>query len=159
MLFMSAAGQRQGDQHEWVPIPHASRKQLSHAFGRSIKIRRVPADKESMQDRRTEVRMMCADMVEVSWRNEHGRAKRAIAILEDISTSGACLQLEAPVPLGAEICWDTSRCKFHGQVRYCVYRETGYFVGVEMESGSQWSKRVFRPRHLLDLRDLVGAGR
>ena len=33
---------------------------------------------------------------------------------------------EASEPLGAEICRDTSHHKFHGQVRYCVYRETGY---------------------------------
>jgi len=111
-----------------------------------------------MQDRRSEVRMMCADMVEVFWKNE-GRSQRAIAILEDISPSGACLQLEAPVPLGTEICWTASRRKFHGQVRYCVYREIGYFVGVEMETGSRWSRRAFRPQHLLDLRELIGAGR
>lgn len=111
-----------------------------------------------MQDRRSEVRMMCADMVEVCWRNELGRSKRAIAILEDISRSGACLQLEAPLPLGTEISWHVSGCKFRGLVRYCVYREIGYFVGVEMQTGSRWSKRTFRPQHLLDLRDLMGAG-
>jgi hypothetical protein len=112
---------------------------------------------QHMQDRRSEVRMMCADVVEVSWKDERGRSRRAVGLLEDISPSGACLQLEMPVPLGTGVCWDSKRRKFHGQVRYCVYREIGYFVGVEMQSGSRWSKRSFRPRHLLDLRELMGA--
>ena len=76
-------------------------------------------------------------------------------MLEDISTSGACLQLEEPVPLETEILRGTSRRKFPCRVRYCVYRETANFVGVEMEGGSRWSKRMFRPRHLLDLPDLT----
>ena len=78
-----------------------------------------------------------------------------MGLLEDISASGACLQLEMPVPLGAEVCWDSSRYKFTGRVRYCVYREIGYFVGVEMRAGCRWSPRVFHPQHLLDLRRLV----
>jgi hypothetical protein len=78
-----------------------------------------------------------------------------MGLLEDISATGACLQLEMPLPLGAEIRWDSSRYKFMGHVRYCVYREIGYFVGVEMQAGCRWSRRVFQPQHLLDLRQLV----
>jgi hypothetical protein len=44
-------------------------------------------------------------------------------------------------------------------VRHCIYREIGYFVGVEMQAGSRWSKRTFQPQHLLDLRHLTGVGR
>jgi hypothetical protein len=36
-----------------------------------------------------------------------------------------------------------------------VYREIGYFVGIEFEAGSRWSKNQFRPQHLLDPRHLV----
>jgi PilZ domain len=109
----------------------------------------------SMQERRSEVRMMCADMVEVFWKDQQGKSRRAIGLLEDISASGACLQMEAPLPLGADVCWDSSSHKFTGRVRYCVYREIGYFVGVEMQAGSRWSKHAYEPRHLLDLRKLV----
>jgi hypothetical protein len=109
----------------------------------------------SMQERRTEVRMMCADMVEVSWKDRHGKTRRAMGLLEDISPSGACLQLEIPVPLDAEIRWDSSGHRFTGDVRHCHYQEIGYFVGVELHVDSHWSKATYQPQHLLDPRRLV----
>jgi hypothetical protein len=110
----------------------------------------------TMTNRRSELRMMCADMVEVCWRERSGKSCTATALLEDISTSGACLQLEVPVPLGVEIQWMSPRQDFKGCVRYCVYREIGYFVGVEFEPASRWSKKTFTPQHLLDPHSLVG---
>jgi hypothetical protein len=95
--------------------------------------------------------MLCADMVEVQWRDEAGGRWRGGALLEDISASGACLQVESPIPLGAEIRWEGPGKRFEGEVKYCVYREIGYFVGVEFHSGSRWSKKDYRPQHLLDL--------
>jgi hypothetical protein len=100
--------------------------------------------------------MMCADMVEVCWSERSGKLRSAIALLEDISASGACLQLEIPVPLGVEIRWNSPRQEFKGSVRYCVYREIGYFVGVEFEPSSRWSRKTFTPQHLLDPQTLVG---
>ena len=73
----------------------------------------------------------------------------------NIASSGACLQVEAPIPLGVELHWDQPGQKFHGYVRYCVYREIGYFVGVEFDASFKWSKKAFRPQHLLDLQTLV----
>jgi hypothetical protein len=107
-----------------------------------------------MKERRAEVRMLCADVIEVSWR-DGPCGHSATALLEDISASGACLQLENPAPLGAQISWTTSGHEFSGVVRYCVYREIGYFVGVEFAANSKWSKEEFEPQHLLDLKKLV----
>jgi hypothetical protein len=42
-----------------------------------------------------------------------------------------------------------------GKVKYCVYREIGYFLGIEFEAGSRWSLRQFKPQHMLDPRRLV----
>jgi hypothetical protein len=42
-----------------------------------------------------------------------------------------------------------------GKVRYCVFREIGYFLGVEFEPGNRWSLRSYKPQHLLDPRKLV----
>lgn len=112
-----------------------------------------------MKERRSEVRMLCADMVEVRWRRGPGKTRSAVALLEDISASGACLQLETAVPLGAEIRWKCPKQEFAGEVSYCVYREIGYFVGVEFDPTFKWSKKVFRPQHLLDLQTLVGSGK
>jgi hypothetical protein len=112
-----------------------------------------------MPERRSEVRMMCADMLDVFWKDGTGRKRQAVGLLEDISKSGACLQMEAPLPLGAQIGWKSSRQEFTGHVRYCSYREIGYFVGVEFDFRSRWSKRTYRPRHLLDLQTLMAGAK
>jgi hypothetical protein len=108
-----------------------------------------------MQDRRSEIRMLCADVVEACWTDLSGETQRASALLEDISASGACLQLESAVPLGVILRWAAHKQEFVGEVRYCVYREIGYFVGVEFGAQSKWSKKSFRPQHLLDLERLL----
>ncbi|HUP03025.1 MAG TPA: PilZ domain-containing protein, partial [Bryobacteraceae bacterium] len=77
------------------------------------------------------------------------------ALLEDISPSGACLQLEVAVPVGAELLWECPNHRFAGRVRYCNYRDIGYFAGVQFEAGSGWSSDAYQPQHLLDLKRLV----
>lgn len=108
-----------------------------------------------MDERRIEPRLMCADMVEVSWRDDAGKRRHAMALLEDIARSGACLQLETPIPEGAVVEWRSPHKEFRGTVRYCVYREIGYFAGVAFLGSSKWSKRVYRPQHLFDPRTLT----
>ena len=107
------------------------------------------------KERRTEARMLCADMVDIRWRDRSGKQHQATALLEDISALGACLQVEEPVPVGVEIGWDSPKQFFGGYVRYCVYREIGYFVGVEFGKSTRWSRRDYQPQHLLDLERLA----
>ena len=108
-----------------------------------------------MLDRRIEPRMLCADLIEVEWKDRSGRRTTALANLEDISLSGACLQVDAPVPHETLVRIAHPKAALEGRVRYCVFRETGYFIGVEFEPGSKWRRRDFRPKHLLDPRRLV----
>jgi hypothetical protein len=99
--------------------------------------------------------MLCADMVQVCWRDKSGRLRKYTALLEDISQSGMCLQFEVPVPVGARVEVQCPGELLSGTARYCFYREIGYFVGVELEDSSKWSRRHFEPQHLLDLEQLV----
>jgi hypothetical protein len=108
-----------------------------------------------MDERRIEPRMMCADMVEVFWSDRDGKRRGAMALLEDIAVSGACLQLETPIPAGSVVQWQSPRQKFRGTVRYCIYREIGYFAGVEFVASSKWSKSAFQPQHMFDPRSLA----
>jgi hypothetical protein len=108
-----------------------------------------------MQEKRSEARMLCADVVEARWTDKDGQTRRANALLEDISPSGACLQFEMAVPTGVNLYWSGARQEFVGQVRYCVYREIGYFVGVQFDGPSKWSEDAYKPLHLLDLQQLV----
>ena len=108
-----------------------------------------------MLDRRVEPRLLCADMVGLSWKDKSGRAKRSIVNLEDISLSGACVQVDAPIPLGTPVRIAHGKGELAGYVKYCVFREIGYFLGIEFDPGSRWSLKHFKPQHLLDPRRLV----
>jgi hypothetical protein len=99
--------------------------------------------------------MLCADMVDVRWKDKGGRTRKGVANLEDISLSGACLQVENPIPLQTDVRIVYEKGELLGKVRYCVFREIGYFLGVEFQPGSEWSMRRFRPQHMLDPRRLV----
>lgn len=109
----------------------------------------------SIMDRRVEPRLLCADLVDVQWKDQAGRTRRSVANLEDISLSGACLQVEQPVALGTKYKINYPKGILTGKVKYCVFREIGYFLGIEFEPGTRWSRDDFQPQHLLDPRKLA----
>src|SRR5579871_5604483 len=108
-----------------------------------------------MQDRRAALRMLCADLVQVYWEDGEHRAHETTALLEDISPTGACLQFEVPLPAGTGVRLFCGKEALEGKVRYCVYRDIGYLVGVEFAKGCHWSRQEFEPQHLLDLTGLT----
>lgn len=151
-----------------------------------------------MMERRLEGRFLCADLVRVDWSARGDRARRegsgsgeagsgeagsegagsgdeefrtVEAVLEDISTQGACVQVEERIPLGAAISISASisrqsdpvvsapdgageGARFCGHVSYCAYRDYGYFVGIRFSDETKWSSGVFEPQHLTDLATL-----
>lgn len=122
-----------------------------------IRSLRLAATIESvrMLNRRIELRLLCADLVDIDWRDPAGKLRRGVANLEDISQSGACLQVEKPVALGSALRITYPGGLLSGRVKYCVFREIGYFLGVEFEPGQQWSRHEYQPQHMLDPRRLV----
>ena len=108
-----------------------------------------------MQEKRADNRLLCAELVEVVWQNEAGKERRTIANLEDISLCGACVQLEREIGPGTPIAINYGDGELLGTVRYCMYREFGYFLGVELSDGCRWSSQHYKPEHLLDPRELV----
>jgi hypothetical protein len=103
--------------------------------------------------------MLCADLVNVQWRDEKDRPKKAVANLEDISLMGACLQLDQAIPLNTPVKITVPNGHMVGHCRYCVYREIGYFIGIEFEPGANWSRRSFKPQHMFDPRKLMNKTR
>jgi hypothetical protein len=95
---------------------------------------------------------MCADLLKVRLPDE-ADPKEFIANLEDISPSGACIQLEAALRGGANIEIVCSTCRLKGKVRYCRFVEIGYDVGVAFDERQSWSRERFEPKHLLELPD------
>jgi hypothetical protein len=107
------------------------------------------------QERRLEPRLLCADLIDVWWVDESGQTHKALANLEDISNSGVCLQVDGPVPYETLLHIGNTKTELEGRVRYCVFRDTGFFVGVRFEPGFRWDRQHFRPKHLLDPRTLI----
>jgi hypothetical protein len=108
-----------------------------------------------MLDRRSETRLMCADMVEVQWNEDSGEICRCTGLLEDISPSGACLQLDSPVGLDKNLVISYRKGRLEGSVCYCFFKDIGYWVGLQFTARNKWSKKDFRPRHLLDPKKLL----
>jgi hypothetical protein len=99
--------------------------------------------------------MLCADLVEVRWKDQTGKTRQDVANLEDISEHGAGLQMELPIPVGSLIEITYPKGQLAGEVKYCNYNDIGYFLGIEFTPGSAWSQEQFKPQHLLDPRRLM----
>ncbi|MBK5295418.1 MAG: PilZ domain-containing protein [Acidobacteriia bacterium] len=108
-----------------------------------------------MLERRVEPRLLCADLIEIEWQDNSGRSRRVMANLEDISISGACLQLDGAIPLQTRVRIKYPSGDLHGLIRYCVFKEIGYFLGVQFDEGTRWSQKNFKPQHLFDPRRLA----
>src|ERR1017187_10323223 len=103
-----------------------------------------------MNNRRSEPRFMCADLVNVRIQDAAG-AREVIANLEDISASGACIQLEAAALEGADVELICAKCRLRGKVRYCRFATLGYDVGIAFDVRRSWNRRRFAPKHLLEI--------
>lgn len=101
---------------------------------------------------RREDRELCADLVRVQWKTESETSQSEWAILEDISPSGACLEIEKPIQPGTQISLEFPTDHCQARVVYCRFDEVKYLLGVEFEQGYRWSRRKFKPRHLLQFR-------
>lgn len=110
---------------------------------------------QDIQERRTDNRLLCAELVEAIWTDHKGVQRRKIANLEDISLSGVCLQVEGAVLPGTQMAINYGDGKLVGTVRYCMFRDGGHFLGIQLEDGCKWSTKHFRPRHLVDPEKLV----
>ncbi len=111
--------------------------------------------KEHMPERRLEGRLLCSEVLEVAWKDKSGWARTSTALLEDISGAGACLQIEVPIPTRTRVQLHVHKATLSGEVRYCAFREIGYFVGLQFPDEQRWSRRLFRPRHLVDVQRLA----
>jgi len=101
---------------------------------------------------RREDRELCADLVKVQWNTESGAEQSDWAILEDISTSGACFEMDRPVLPGTDVALEFPNDNCKAKVVYCRYDGVKYLVGIEFGQGYRWSRRKYKPRHLLQFR-------
>jgi hypothetical protein len=102
-------------------------------------------------EKRAEPRFLCSDLVTLRWSDDE-RPREETVVLENISTSGACVQAEVPVTENAVVALLCGSAEFRGYVRSCYLRDAGYFIGIAFHADSKWSKARFQPEHMLDPR-------
>ena len=99
--------------------------------------------------------MLCADMVDVQWKDKSGVFAKVWLIWKTSRNLAPVFNSTSPFLCRPNCALPIPKASCPGKVRYCVYREIGYFLGIEFESDSKWSARHFKPQHLLDPRRLV----
>ncbi len=112
-------------------------------------------NKPSQADRRREPRMLCSDLVTVTWTDRKGVKHKEVANLEDFSDHGACLQMESEIPAGTQVRIIAGKARIQGEARYSREDQLGWFVGIQMAAGTAWPKESFQPKHILDPRLLL----
>ena len=101
---------------------------------------------------RQEDRDLCADLVKIQWAPESGPTRSEWAILEDISPSGACLEVEAYILPDTIVSLQFATDQCQARVKYCRFDQVKYLLGVHFEQGYRWSRRRFKPDHLIQFR-------
>ena len=101
---------------------------------------------------RQEDRELCADLVKVQWENDSGDIQCEWAILGDISSSGACLEIEVSIPPDTIVSLQFENEHCQARTMYCRFDKVNYLLGVQFEQGYRWSRSRFKPRHLTQFR-------
>jgi hypothetical protein len=105
-------------------------------------------------ERRARKRLLCSDLVRLSWSDPNGTRHAEVAVLENLSISGMGLFTGVNVPYASAIKIVANDASVTGSVRSCQFRQNGYIVGVELDAESKWAQEPnsgFRPEHLLDV--------
>jgi hypothetical protein len=101
---------------------------------------------------RSEDRELCADLVKVQWSPKSGSVCSEWAILEDISPSGVCLEIDQPIAPDTLVSLKFATDHCQARVKYCKFDQINYLVGLQFEQGYRWSRRKFKPDHLVQFR-------
>jgi hypothetical protein len=65
--------------------------------------------------------------------------------MNEISRSGACLQMNGPMPLKTPVRITYAGGELTGKVRYSQEWQDGYRIGLEFDPGCHWSRRKPQP--------------
>jgi len=104
----------------------------------------------SEPERRAERRLLCSNLVQVSWSGINGRRFSVFGVLEDLTSSGFGLSMhfDAPPECGTGLSILANRQRFTGRVVQCTSREDGYLVGLQLD---ELCERVDGLEHVLDV--------
>jgi hypothetical protein len=105
-------------------------------------------------------RYLCSNLVSVHLPEVNGGEREVVGNLEEIYPSGAYLNVEEPIEVGLPmrvVCCDIPVNYEMKGVSAGSHHDalTGYYIEVEFAPASQWSPKLFRPKHLMLARGLV----
>lgn len=98
--------------------------------------------------RRTHKRLLCSDLVQLSWTGTDGSRHSEVVILENLSQAGVGLFTGVPLATGTTVHLALKDQTLTGRVRQCVFRQNGYILGLEISSPADGN---LLPEHLLDI--------
>ena len=101
-----------------------------------------------MDGREIEARMLMWAVAEISWEDASGQHCQAPAVLEDKSTSGACVRLTRPVAVGSVVTIRWQREQFSAVARNCRRDGREFLIGVRREAETGRASRNLASRKL-----------
>ncbi len=92
-------------------------------------------NKISESERRKDRRLLCSNLMQISWSKMNGHRQTEDGVLEDVSNSGYGLSVHLPTPLvrGTELSILLNGKASTGIVSQCTVRENGYLIGVRLD--------------------------
>lgn len=108
------------------------------------------------RERRGEFRLLCSDLVRLSWLDGPSRGRTEFAVLENVSAAGASVLAGVPVADGSRLRILAPQTEFTGTARHCSRVDNGYLVGIAFDPDCRWSENSYVPEHLLDPANLDG---
>jgi hypothetical protein len=107
---------------------------------------------------------LCSELITVYIQKANGAMRKVVGILEEISATAACLQLEENPGIAARIQFVSLSAprapRMECKVTSCRYEPgLGHFAEVSFAPGFRWSPSLFRPAHLLDPERMAAAAR
>ncbi len=108
-----------------------------------------------MQQVNTRSKVLCSEMVRLTWKDQKGSDVTITGDLEAISPSHAWLQTDCPITESTSITIGYGPGSLSGVVRGCTSEDQSFGLRVELDIGTQWSRRRYSPQHLLDPTVLV----
>ncbi|MGH9631409.1 MAG: hypothetical protein ACRD7E_24155 [Bryobacteraceae bacterium] len=103
--------------------------------------------------------MLCSELVPIWTKRGDRWEPEGVGVLEDVSASGFCVQLDRSVPLDMTVKIECNGGVLTGEVRHCSYRSIGYFTGVKLDEESRAGLQIERIEHLLDPGKLLKGSR
>jgi len=93
----------------------------------------------------------CLEMMPVRWSDEAGNPHCECAVLHEIGSGCGLFQTDQPAAPGTAVRIQLPQQEISGVVESCEPDESGYILGVSIDSPQEWLEGRYRPSVLIPL--------